>query len=150
MQENLNSSSTSDDSIKKNNIALKEKANNILKQEIIPEKDSIGILKEIRLNPKFNLELEKKEQILSIDYFEIVNKQNINPVFLLNLINIVTIVNFAWSCTKKNIEKFHKILLNLNIMFSFVHRNEKDNTDGIDYVMLSSIPLVYYEYIAKY
>ena len=42
------------------------------------------------------------------------------------------------------------MLLDLNIMLSFVQRNKKDNNDCIDYAMLSSLPLVYYEYIANY
>ena len=140
MQENLNSSSTSDNSIRKNNIALKKKVNNLLKQEIISENDSLDFFNEIRTNPNFKLELEKKEKILCIDNLEIVKKQNINPVFLLNLINVITVVNFAWSCTKNNVEKFHKILLKLNIMFSF-HKEMKE------IIKMVLIMLCYHQYL---
>jgi hypothetical protein len=34
-------------------------------------------------------------------------------------------------------------------MFSFLFRNEKDNTDGIDYALMAPIPNIVYDFIAK-
>ena len=34
-------------------------------------------------------------------------------------------------------------------MFSFLFRNEKDDTDCIDYVLMSPIPNILYDFIAK-
>ena len=73
-------------------------------------------------------------------------KSNINPVFMLNLLNLIVIINFVWNAVKKNIESFHKILLELNIMFSFM-KNEKKSQ--YEYALLSTVPIKFYEIMAE-
>ena len=119
-----------------------ERAVELLNKNEVNEKDLIDFLNELRKNPL--IEIDIKENLLNTDSFEIFEKVGLNPIFILNLINIINIVNFIWNSTKKNIDIFHKILLELNIMFSFV-----PNGKQIEFVLLSTIPLHFYELVAK-
>ena len=73
-------------------------------------------------------------------------QSEINPVFTLNLLNTILIVNYVWNAVKKNIHLFHKILLDLNIMFSYILQN--DNQE-IGYALLTTVPIKFYELIAE-
>ena len=64
-----------------------------------------------------------KRNCLMENRLKLFKKENINPIFLLNLINCISIINFVWLATKKNIKDFHNILLKVNIMFSYLKRN---------------------------
>ena len=114
----------------------------LLRKNKVNEKDIIDFSFELRNNPL--IEIEVKENILSNETFEIFEERKLNPIFILNLLNIITIANFVWNCSKKNINNFHKILLKLDIMFSFIHNKEQ-----IEYTLLSTIPLHLYELIAE-
>ena len=114
----------------------------LLRKNKVNEKDIIDFSFELRNNPL--IEIEEKENILSNETFEIFEERKLNPIFILNLLNIITIANFVWNCSKKNINNFHKILLKLDIMFSFIHNKEQ-----IEYALLSTIPLHLYELIAE-
>ena len=150
MDESYNSTSLSDNIYQQKVINYKEKALNLLNDPQFSEKELIEYLNEIRIMPTFNIELEDQEKILDENCFEMLANNDINPVFALNLLNVIDIINFIWNVTRKNIDSFHKILLELNIIFSYSFRNEKDETDGIDYALLSTIPLEFYESIVKY
>ena len=123
---------------------FKEKAIEILNNENISKNDIVKTSKELRKNPLF--EIEVKEKLFDEKFFEMPEKSNINPVFMLNLLNLIVIINFVWNAVKKNIESFHKILLELNIMFSFM-KNEKKSQ--YEYALLSTVPIKFYEIIAE-
>ena len=123
---------------------FKEKAIEILNNENISKDDIVKVSKEIRENPLF--EIEVKEKLFDEKFFEMPEKSDINPVFMLNLLNLIVIINFVWSAVKKNIESFHKILLELNIMFSFMKNEEKPQ---YEYALLSTVPIKFYEIIAE-
>ena len=53
--------------------------------------------------PLFNIELENQEKIIDENCFEILANDDINPVFALNLLNVIDIINFIWNVTRKNI-----------------------------------------------
>ena len=123
---------------------FKEKAIEILNNENISKDDIVKVSKEIRENPLF--EIEVKEKLFDEKFFEMPEKSDINPVFMLNLLNLIVIINFVWNAVKKNIESFHKILLELNIMFSFMKNEEKPQ---YEYALLSTVPIKFYEIIAE-
>ena len=141
-QQSIESTSISEDIIQLKSNNYKERATELLSKNDVNAKDIENFSIELRENPL--IEIEVKENLLSNETFEIFEKSKLNPIFILNLLNIITIVNFVWNCTKKNIEMFHKILLKLNIMFSYVYNEEQ-----IEYVLLSTIPLYFYELIAE-
>ena len=123
---------------------FKEKAIEILNNENISKNDIVKTSKELRKNPLF--EIEVKEKLFDEKFFEMPEKSDINPVFMLNLLNLIVIINFVWNAVKKNIESFHKILLELNIMFSFMKNEEKPQ---YEYALLSTVPIKFYEIIAE-
>ena len=92
------------------------------------------------------LSIEVKEELLNEKSFEMLNLSDINPIFTLNLLNVIMIVNFVWNATKKNIDLFHKILLDLNLMFSYVLKN---NDGEIGFALLATVPVHFYELIAE-
>ena len=143
MQTNSGTESTSDDLFLQTATNYTEKANELLNMQEISEKELKEFSKVLRTVPLF--EVEVPDKVIEEDSFEILQKKKLNPIFVLNLINIINIINFVWNCTKKNVEMLHKILLDLNIMFSYLK-----NDDQIEYVLLSLIPLNMYEIIAKY
>jgi hypothetical protein len=108
----------------------------------ISEKELVKFSSELRLQPLVDVEV--KEKLLSEKSFVMLRKTHLNPVFVLNLLNIITIVNFVWNATKKNNSMLHIILLELKIMFSYVQNNEQ-----IEYALLSTIPVQIYELIAS-
>ena len=142
MHQDLESTSVSREIIPQKSKNYKGRAMKLLNKNEVNEKDLIDFLNELRKNPL--IEIDIKENLLNTDSFEIFEKVWLNPIFILNLINIINIVNFVWNSTKKNIDIFHKILLELNIMFSFV-----PNKEQIEYVLLSTIPLHFYELVAE-
>ena len=143
MQLNSNSTqSISEDNAQINTTYYKEKAKELLNHSEILEKDIADFSLELRANPEF--ELEVKEKLFDDDSFEILQETKLNPVFALNLINIISIANFVWLAAKKNVEIFHRILLSLNIMFSYI-QNEKQ----IEYILMSEIPLKFKELVAE-
>ena len=137
MHQILESTSVSEEIIQQKSNNYKERAVELLNKNEVNEKDLIDFSNELRENPL--IEVDAKENLLNTESFEIFEKDKLNPIFILNLINIINIVNFVWNSTKKNIDIFHKILLELNIMFSFV-----PNKEQIEYVLLSTIPLNFY------
>ena len=144
MQPSSETTSGSEESNAQNIKNIKEKTLEILNNENISKDDIIKASKEIRENPLF--EIEVKEKLFDEKFFEIQEKSNINPVFMLNLLNLIVVLNFVWNAVKKNIESFHKILLELNIMFSYM-KNEK--RPQYEYALLSTVPIKFYEIIAE-
>ena len=143
MQLNSNSTqSISEDNAQINTTYYKEKAKELLNHSEILEKDIADFSLELRANPEF--ELEVKEKLFDDDSFEILQETKLNPVFALNLINIISIANFVWLAAKKNVEIFHRILLSLNIMFSYLQNGKQ-----IEYILMSEIPLKFNELLAE-
>ena len=127
----------------------KEKALDLLNKDSIDENELLVSAYNLINIPILDLNQNIQHPLLKEDNFEIF-KDNVNPIFALNLLNLINIINFIWEASKYNIELFHNILLSLNIMFSYLFRNEKDDTEGIDYVLLTPIPDKVFDYISKY
>ena len=142
MHQGLESTYISENIMQLNSNNYKEKAIELLNKIEVNEKEIIDFSIKLRQNPL--IEVEVNENLLSNETFEIFEKKNLNPIFILNLLNIITIANFVWNCTKKNIDIFHKILLKLDIIFSYTHNKEQ-----IEYVLLSTIPLHINELVAE-
>ena len=128
---------------------IKEKiaeAKELLNKDEILINDISKICSELLQFPVVEQLCEKK--IITVQDFEFAEDSNLNPVFIRNLLNVCSIVNYAWCASKERIESFHTILLNANIMFSYIFRNEIDKTNGIDYILLVPLSNVIYSYIA--
>ena len=141
MQQSSESTSSTDELTQQKLNNFKERATDLLNKIDTSEEELIKFSSDLRLQPLIDIEV--KEELLSKNSFELFGKTKINPIFLLNLLNIITVVNFVWIATKKNALKFHRILLELKIMFSYIQ-----NSDEIEYVLLSTIPLQIYELVA--
>ena len=148
MQERISIPSASSTLNQQKSLNLKEKAIDLLNAGEVSKKEIIDLCNQLRMNPK--IEIEVKEKLFLEKSFEIFIKDNVNPIFILNLLNIINILNFIWNVTKKNIALFHKILLELNLLFSYVKNNVKEKNYQLEYVLLSNLPLNFYELIAKY
>ena len=119
---------------------FKETVLDLLNKETVSEKDIIQASIKLRSYPLLTIEVEEK--LVDEESFEMLKTSKINPVFALNLLNAIMVVNFVWNAVKKNIHLFHKILLDLNIMFSYVL---KDNNQEIGYALLTTVPIQFYE-----
>ena len=122
----------------------KDKALDLLNKESVSENDITKVSMSLRKHPLLSIEV--KEELLNEKPFEMLNLSDINPIFTLNLLNVIMIVNFVWNATKKNIDLFHKILLDLNLMFSYVLKN---NDGEIGFALLATVPVHFYELIAE-
>jgi len=142
MRESSESTSSTDELTQQKMNNFKEKATDLMNKNELSEEEIIKFSSELRLQPLVDIEI--KDKLLTKNCFEMVRKTNINPVFLLNLLNNITVVNFVWNATKKNILNFHRILLELKIMFSYIQNGEQ-----IEYALLSTIPLQIYELVAS-
>ena len=136
-------SSTSEGKYEKKNIILKERALELLNQEKVDYEKLLIYSKE--LLDIGVLDLDIQDGLLDENSFEIIEKENSNPIFIRNLLNIISLINFVWKGSKGNKKQFHDILSEINLLFSFVYRNQKDEKEGIDYVLLASIPDNVYE-----
>ena len=142
MQQSSESTSSTDELIKQKMNNFKERAKYFLNKTNTTEEELIKFSSELRLEPL--VEIEVKEELLNKNSFEVLGNTKLNPMFVLNLLNIITIVNFVWNSIRKDIVKFHKILLELKIMFSYIQKGEQ-----IEYALLSTIPVQIYELIAS-
>lgn len=122
----------------------KDKALDLLNKESVSENDITKVSMSLRKHPLLSIEV--KEELLNEKSFEMLNLSDINPIFTLNLLNVIMIVNFVWNATKKNIDLFHKILLDLNLMFSYVLKN---NDGEIGFALLATVPVHFYELIGE-
>ena len=118
MQQSSESTSSTDELIKQKMNNFKERAKYFLNKTNTTEEELIKFSSELRLEPL--VEIEVKEELLNKNSFEVLGNTKLNPMFVLNLLNIITIVNFVWNSIRKDIVKFHKILLELKIMFSYI------------------------------
>ena len=142
MQASIESASTAEDFSQQKNNHFKERAIDLINRTEVCEKDLVEFSLELRDNPES--EVEVNEKLLTNDSFEMLKKDKLNPVFVLNLINIINIINFVWNASKKKIDMFHRVLLELNIIFSYLQNKEQ-----IEYALLSTIPLHFYEIVAE-
>ena len=123
---------------------FKETLLDLLNKENISENDIIKVSNYLRAHPLLSFDVQEK--LVNEDSFEMLKLSKINPIFTLNLLNIIIIVNYVWNTVKKNIYLFHKILLELNIIFSYILN---DNNNEIAYVLLTTVPIHFYELIAE-
>ena len=145
MQRSSESISTTDESNTQKTLKdCKDKALDLLNKETVSENDITKVSMSLRKHPLLSIEV--KEELVNEKSFEMLTLSEINPIFTLNLLNVIMIVNFVWNATKKNISLFHKILLDLNIMFSYVLKN---NDREIGFALLATVPVQYYELIAE-
>ena len=130
--------------------SLKDRALSLIKNKIVNEKEILACSKDLMTIPNLDDDIVPiTSPLLGINSFEIFNKKKINPVFARNLLNIIHIINFIWIASKNKIDIFHKTLLNLGMMFSYLFRNDKDDKDGVDYALMAPIPNTIYDFIAK-
>ena len=141
-----NSNSTRENSF----ILYKDKALALINKEEVNEKELLSYSKELINLPIIEPIVEKSLSLFNQDSFEIFKKEKVNPAFIRNLLNIIEIINFIWLASKKKINIFHQTLMEIGIIFAFVYRNEKDTKNGIDYVLLSPLPNIVFDIIAKY
>ena len=141
MQQSSESTSSTDEYIKQKMNNFKERAIDLMNKTDTTEDELIKFSSELRLEPL--VEIELRDELLNKNSFEMLGKTKLNPIFVLNLLNIITIVNFVWNAIRKDILKFHKILLELKIIFSYIQNGEQ-----IEYALLSTIPVQIYELIA--
>lgn len=142
MQQSLESASTSEDMSLQRNNHYKERALDLMNKTEVCEKDLVEFSLELRMVPE--IEVQTNEKLFVEDDFEMLKKQKLNPIFVLNLLNIINIANFLWNATKKTAAIFHRVLLELNIIFSYLQNGEQ-----IEYALLSTIPLHFYEMIVE-
>ena len=130
--------------------ALKDRALSLIKDENVDEKEILACSQDLMAIPNLDDDIVPiTSPLLGKNSFEIFNKKKINPVFARNLLNIIHIINFIWIASKNKIDIFHKTLLNLGMMFSYLFRNDKDDKDGVDYALMAPIPNTIYDFIAK-
>ena len=130
--------------------SLKDRALSLIKKKNINEKEILACSQDLMTIPNLDDDIVPiTSPLLGMNSFEIFNKKKINPVFARNLLNIIHIINFIWIASKNKIDIFHKTLLNLGMMFSYLFRNDKDDKDGVDYALMAPIPNIIYDFIAK-
>lgn len=130
--------------------SIKERAKSLLKGDILDEKELVSCSQDLMMIPNLDDDIvPASSRLVNNNFFEIAHKEKVNPVFIRNLLNVIQIINFVWIASKNNVEIFHKTLLTLGIMFSYLFRNEKDDKDGVDYALLCPIPNIIYDFIAK-
>ena len=115
--------------------SIKDRTTSLIKSETVNKKELEDCAQELMLIPQ--------------NSFEIFQKEKENPIFIRNLLNIIQVINFVWVASKNNVDIFHKTLLNIGIMFSYLFRNEKDDNEGVDYGLLAPIPNIIYDFISK-
>ena len=118
---------------------FKETLLDLLNKENISENDIIKVSNYLRAHPLLSFDVQEK--LVNEDSFEMLKLSKINPIFTLNLLNVIIIVNYVWNTVKKNIYLFHKILLELNIIFSYILN---DNNNEISYVLLTTVHTRFY------
>ena len=130
--------------------SIKDRTTSLIKSETVNEKELEDCAQELMLIPNLDDEIvSASECLIDQNSFEISQKEKVNPIFIRNLLNIIQVINFVWVASKNNVDIFHKTLLNLGIMFSYLFRNEKDDKEGVDYGLLAPIPNTIYDFISK-
>ena len=130
--------------------SIKDRTTSLIKSETVNKKELEDCAQELMLIPNLDDEIiSASECLIAQNSFEIFQKEKVNPIFIRNLLNIIQVINFVWVASKNNVDIFHKTLLNIGIMFSYLFRNEKDDNEGVDYGLLAPIPNIIYDFISK-
>ena len=130
--------------------SIKDRTTSLIKSETVNKKELEDCGQELMLIPNLDDEIiSASECLIDQNSFEIFQKEKENPIFIRNLLNIIQVINFVWVASKNNVDIFHKTLLNIGIMFSYLFRNEKDDNEGVDYGLLAPIPNTIYDFISK-
>ena len=147
---NLISSKSTENLSTMNYASTIKRAISLIKEETIKENELFECSEDLMLIPNLDEEIvPNTSALLTTDSFEIFSKVNVNPIFIRELLNIIQVVNFVWIASKNNIDLFHKTLLKLGIMFSYLFRNENNENDGVDYALLTPLPIIIYDFIAR-
>ena len=130
--------------------SIKDRTTSLIKSETVNKKELEDCAQELMLIPNLDDEIiSASECLIDQNSFEIFQKEKENPIFIRNLLNIIQVINFVWVASKNNVDIFHKTLLNIGIMFSYLFRNEKDDNEGVDFGLLAPIPNIIYDFISK-
>ena len=130
--------------------SIKDRTTSLIKSETVNKKELEDCAQELMLIPNLDDEIiSASECLIDQNSFEIFQKEKVNPIFIRNLLNIIQVINFVWVASKNNVDIFHKTLLNIGIMFSYLFRNEKDDNEGVDFGLLAPIPNIIYDFISK-
>ena len=130
--------------------SIKDRTTSLIKSETVNKKELEDCGQELMLIPNLDDEIiSASECLIDQNSFEIFQKEKVNPIFIRNLLNIIQVINFVWVASKNNVDIFHKTLLNIGIMFSYLFRNEKDDNEGVDFGLLAPIPNIIYDFISK-
>ena len=130
--------------------SIKDRTTSLIKSETVNKNELEDCAQELMLIPNLDDEIiSASECLIDQNSFEIFQKEKENPIFIRNLLNIIQVINFVWVASKNNVDIFHKTLLNIGIMFSYLFRNEKDDNEGVDYGLLAPIPNIIYDFISK-
>ena len=78
---------------------IKDKVLDLLNKEIISENDITKASMSLREYPSITIEVEEK--LVNEESFEMLKQSKINPIFTMNLQNIIMIANFVWNAVKK-------------------------------------------------
>lgn len=93
---------------------------------------------------KFN---ESKKELFKTDNFDIFDKYKDEKfLFMINLLNLISIINLLWNVSKENPEEFNKFIHQLNLYFSFVEARSK----VIDFILMAPISQNLYNHISNY
>lgn len=82
MQQSLESASTSEDMSLQRNNHYKERALDLMNKTEVCEKDLVEFSLELRMVPE--IEVQTNEKLFVEDDFEMLKKQKLNPIFVLN------------------------------------------------------------------
>ena len=92
-----------------------------------------------------------KQPLFVENDFEIFDdKKKDKFLFMLNLTNIISFLNFVWEVAEYDSKNFNRYITNLGIYISFVKRNENTNNIGIDFVLLAPLSANLYNFISCY
>ena len=130
--------------------SIKDRTTSLIKSETVNEKELEDCAQELMLIPNLDDDIiSASECLIDQNSFEISQKEKVNPIFIRNFLNVIQVINFVWIASKNNVDIFHKTLLNLGIMFSYLFRNQSNDKEGVDYGLLAPIPNTIYDFISK-
>ena len=124
------------------------KAKELLIRKQITEKELADIIIELSYIPRID-NFPMNNNLFSESSFELFKSSNINSVFLRNLINIISILNYTWVASDAQISLFHNTILQIGLTFAFTFRNGIDTKDGVDYILLAPLNHAIYDYVSE-
>ena len=94
-------------------------------------------------------DFEVRETLFTESDFDIFDtKKKEKFLFILNLSNLISVLNLIWEISENVPNNFKKYISNLGMFISFVKR--KENTNNIDFVLLTPLSTNLYNFISSY